>query len=55
MPRKNRSKKRQTGRTTRGRDRRRKAKHPGKRTSAQGGTYYERRRNRSDVDRRKRL
>lgn len=32
-----------------------KVKHPGTRTSASGGTYSERRKNRSDVDRRKRL
>lgn len=42
-------KNRQTGKTTRIADAKRKAKRPGKRKSASGRTYYERRKNRSDV------
>lgn len=38
----------QIGRTNRTRDRKRKAKPPGKRKTKRGKTYYERRRNRSD-------
>lgn len=50
--------KRQTGKQTKtGRavDKTKKAKLPGKRVSASGKTYTERRKNRSDKDRRKRL
>lgn len=43
------SKTRQTGSSNRKADRKRKAKPPGKRKSASGKTYYERRKNRSDV------
>lgn len=43
------SKTRQTGSSNRRLDKKRKAKAPGKRKSASGKTYYERRRNRSDV------
>tara|TARA_R110000822_G_scaffold105300_4_gene232852 strand:- start:555 stop:1295 length:741 start_codon:yes stop_codon:yes gene_type:complete len=39
---------RQTGTSNEARDERKKAKLPGKRTSASGNIYYERRRNRSD-------
>ena len=38
----------QTGRTTKAVDRMRHARKPGRRTSASGNTYYERRKNRSD-------
>ena len=36
-------------------DKQRKAKHPGKRTSSSGETYYENRLNRADVNRVKKL
>jgi hypothetical protein len=39
----------QTGRTTKSKDRRIKAKGPGKRASKGGSVYYERRKNRSDM------
>ena len=39
---------RQTGRSNAKRDKKRKAKAPGKRRSASGKVYYERRKNRSD-------
>lgn len=49
------TRKKQTGRSNKTADKKRKAKHPGVRTSTSGKKYSERRRNRSDVDRRKRL
>ena len=45
----------QSGRTTIKRDSSRKAMTPGKRLSKNRRTYYEKRKNRSDKDRRKRL
>jgi len=49
------SKAHQTGKSNKAKDRKVKAKHPGKRVSKKGKTYYEHRKNRSDKDRRKRL
>jgi len=40
---------RQTGRSNKAADKKRTARRPGKRRSASGKTYYERRKNRSDV------
>jgi len=47
--------KRQTGKTNRKVDSKRRALHPGKRLSKSGNTYYETRKNRSDLDYRKKL
>jgi hypothetical protein len=47
--------KRQIGTSNRRIDRRFKAKKPGKRRTAWGSTYYEKRRNRSDKNPRKRI
>lgn len=46
---------RQTGKTTYSSDKKRPAKRPGKRVSASGNVYYERRKNRSDRSKKKRL
>lgn len=46
---------RQTKRTHPKRDKRRKALHPGKRKSGWGNIYYEYRRNRSDMNYKKKL
>lgn len=45
----------QIGKSNRSKDSKLKAKLPGKRTSKTGKTYYERRKNRSDKNRKKRL
>ena len=47
--------KRQTGKSDTKRDKARKALHPGKRISEAGNVYYERRKKRSDKDRRTRI
>ena len=55
LPRVIKASKQQTGKTTKEIDRMIEALKPGKRQSKSGNIYYERRRNRSDIDPKKRL